>query len=202
MLPGPDKYYECPQCTTLIRRRSLASGNTFDSIYYSDGKRDAPSLPEFPELAKCKQCHLIFWISEANEVKPDKEAENIPFVEFMSILEYSEALQKNFCSSKDEEMYVRQSLWWAFNDRVREGEELITNDNEETIWRNNNKAFLKLLDITDDTHKVYIAELHRNLGDFNKCKDTLQGIEDNKLDGIKEKILEECEKGNKYVVKW
>jgi hypothetical protein len=52
MRPGPDYIFECPKCSTLIKRGSLKSGNGFGAKLFSDGKQVAPRLPEFPKLTK------------------------------------------------------------------------------------------------------------------------------------------------------
>ena len=68
MMPGPDYVYQCPDCGNLITRGSLRSGNTFGAKIYSDGKRIAPMLPEFPDLTKCRKCNSIFWLSKLVEL--------------------------------------------------------------------------------------------------------------------------------------
>ena len=66
--PGPDYIYECPKCSNLLKKASNASGNTFGSTLYSDGKMIAPMLPEFPNLTKCTKCDTILWLSEMKEI--------------------------------------------------------------------------------------------------------------------------------------
>ena len=68
MIPGPTYLYECPNCQTVITRDSISSGNTFGAVLYSDGKTDAPMLPRFPDLTKCRQCQTIFWLSKTKEI--------------------------------------------------------------------------------------------------------------------------------------
>ena len=59
MLPGPNYIYKCPSCGNFIKIGSLISGNTYGAKLYSDGKRVAPMMPEFPDLTKCKKCNAI-----------------------------------------------------------------------------------------------------------------------------------------------
>jgi hypothetical protein len=44
------------------------SGNTFGAKVFSDMKRVAPMLPEFPRITICPKCNTIFWLSKAEEV--------------------------------------------------------------------------------------------------------------------------------------
>jgi len=65
---GPDYIYECPNCGCFLKRGSIISGNTFRSTLYSDGKRIAPMLREFPNLTKCRKCNSILWLSEMKKI--------------------------------------------------------------------------------------------------------------------------------------
>jgi len=48
MLPGPNEYFKCSKCSQIVSRGSIASGNTFGAVLYSDGNQIAPMLPKFP----------------------------------------------------------------------------------------------------------------------------------------------------------
>ena len=54
--PGPDTIRECPGCKAQVREQTTLSGNTFRAQYWTDGKREAPMLPDFPWLVKCPKC--------------------------------------------------------------------------------------------------------------------------------------------------
>ena len=41
----------------------IASGNTFMAKFWSDGKADAPMLPEKNAYGICSNCNKLFWIS-------------------------------------------------------------------------------------------------------------------------------------------
>ena len=62
MIPGPQYVYKCPSCGNLLQQESLMSGNTFGAHLYSDGKREAPMLPEFPAISRYRKCNLVFWL--------------------------------------------------------------------------------------------------------------------------------------------
>jgi hypothetical protein len=65
MLPGPDQVIACPHCGNLARQPTLASGNTYHAQLWSDGKLDAPMLPEYPAITRCRGCRTVFWIRDA-----------------------------------------------------------------------------------------------------------------------------------------
>ncbi|WP_164018251.1 ribosomal protein L7/L12 [Pyxidicoccus trucidator] len=65
MMPGPVLVLACPRCGALHRCHSLASGNTFGAIVWTDGWRDAPMLPLPPLISRCAACHRFFWVGRA-----------------------------------------------------------------------------------------------------------------------------------------
>ena len=127
MLLGPNIIYSCPKCLNFIRKGSLSSWNTIGAIQYSDGKTIAPMFHEFPNLIKCKKCDTILWLNEiehigicelGKECKPEwanaDRAESLDIPDLFQCLELGDI--KN---DKEKELFVRQSIWWTFNDRIR-----------------------------------------------------------------------------------
>ena len=177
MLPGQDLYYECPMCSSLLSNRSLTSGNTFGAEQFSDGKQIAPMLPEFPSISKCSKCNNIFWLNKENEVEVE-ELDGIEYANFLNIDEYSLAIHNKNYKSKGEEIFLRKRIWWEFNDRVRAGKDLFETDNDDVTWIENTHSLLGLLDSKKIDQRIMIAELNRNLGNFQKSKEILATITD------------------------
>jgi hypothetical protein len=50
---------KCLECSGLIKEYTIMSGNTFGAIFWTDGKRDAPMLPDLPWLVKCPHFGLM-----------------------------------------------------------------------------------------------------------------------------------------------
>jgi hypothetical protein len=203
---GPNYIYECPQCGNLIQRKSLLSGNTFDSKIYSDGKRIAPMLPEFPNLTECKKCRYIFWLTKANKIgeyswgdKLNPLWKNADHAEFLSIHNYFKALKENVAENQHEELFIRKRIWWSFNDRVRKGGKLFRFVNDEVRWKENIDRLLKLLDIEQVDQKIMVAELYRNLGEFKLCLELINSIEDVELEWLKDAFNKECCNRNTFV---
>ena len=128
---GPTYIYECPQCNNLISRGSIASGNTFDMKLYSDAKRITPMLMEFPNITKCEKCNHIFKIDDLKEIgkyswgdEVIDDWKNADEVNFLDIYDNFTALTKNIAKTDEEELDIRLSIWWLFNDRVRNDEVL------------------------------------------------------------------------------
>lgn len=208
-IPGPNYIYKCPKCSNLLKRGSNISGNTFGATLYSDGKMIAPMFPEFPNLTKCKKCDTILWLSETKELgtcgAPDKKcktewqkADRAEFLEVSDLFRFLEfdTVQNN----KEKEKIVRQQIWWTFNDRVREGKEIFNGETEEDLWKLNCQRLIELFDMTDINQKVMVAELYRQLGDFDECLKIINSL-DEQYDWIVNKLKIECENGNKQLVK-
>jgi tetratricopeptide (TPR) repeat protein len=201
MLPGPDFIYKCPTCGQRIYRGSLSSGNTFNADFFSDGKMNAPMLPEFPKLTICPKCNTIFWIDKAEKIAERgnlSKRNNEEFKAcFLNIEEYLSALNnKEICSRPYEEYYIRLKLWYAFNDRVRYEKSLFQNDLEESQWRENCLHLIKML----AGNQKLIAELKRNLGEFEESLAILDNMElSSKPDWEIEQMRYACKTQNSLV---
>ena len=216
MFPGPDTIYQCPQCDSLISVGSLMSGNTFGAHLYSDGRLVAPMMPEFPKITRCSKCKTIFWISKAKKIGQrgfgiadrfegtleDQKYQNAQTARFLSFQQYILALECTIYSSSEEEFYIRKKLWWCFNDKVRDGKSLFIYKLNSQRWSENIIRLIELLDKNDDCidkEKIMLAELNRNLGNFEKCMYLLNSIEDPERKSIKSAFEKRCNDKNTKV---
>lgn len=207
MIPGPNYIYKCPNCGNLMARGSMVSGNTFGSKIFSDGRRIAPMLPEFPNLTKCKKCDTIFWLSKIKEIgtvgwgdHENPEWQYVDNVEFLKIDDYFTAIDTGIAESKEEELIIRRKIWWAYNDRKRNDHTMFVDVNDILKWEANIIELINLFDQNDIDQRIVVAELNRNLGDFEKCKSLMESIDDEDLNWLKEKFITECEKKNRNVI--
>ena len=164
-------------------------------------------LPEFPDLTKCRKCNSIFWLSKLVELgsykwndEIDANWQNADKARFLKIDDYFEALDKGLAEDKKEEFYIRQRIWWSYNDRTRQGKEIFKNEEDELPWKENLNQLLSLLDLSDVNQRMMAAEIHRNLGAFENCISLIETIDDNNLNWLKEKFLAECERNNNLTV--
>ncbi len=206
MIPAPDSVYQCPKCDNLLKNRNLLSGNTFGARIFSDSKRIAPMLPEYPNLTKCRKCNTIFWLCKLQEIgtldwsnEQNPNWENADSADFLTIDDYLNAIETGLAENVDEEVLIRMLIWWAFNDRLRNGKEIFRNESDEIRWKENCLALMALLDLKNDSQKIMLAELNRNLGDFEKCISIIDSIETDNMKWVQEKYRQECEIKNKWV---
>lgn len=206
MIPGPNIVYKCPNCGNLLTKGSLMSGNTLGAKIFSDGKRVASMLPEFPNLTKCKKCDTIFWLSKTKEIgtflgdKENSQWKKADTAMFLEIEDYFNAIIKGIFENKDEELFIRQRIWWSYNDRIREGQEIFNDESDELRWIENIQKLKTLLDQSDINQRIMLAEINRNLGDFESCIEIIKTIDNDKLNWLKEKFIKECEQKNRWVI--
>lgn len=206
MLQGPNYIYQCPKCDNLLSKGSLDSGNTFGTKMYSDGNRISPMLSEFPNLTKCSKCNTIFWLSKMKELGSYELGKNIneqwraaEEAKFLTVYEYFTALETLISITKDDELFIRRRILWHFNDKTRIGEPLFSSKTDENLWLDNIKTLLDLLDINDINEKILLAELNRNLGNFERCVGILDSIEMTNLVWLKKAYKNECDIKNTKV---
>ena len=173
---------------------------------YSDGKQIAPMLPEFPYFVKCKMCNTFYWLNEENKIAEQgfrsnkKEWEEADKAEFLTLNEYQEAIDLRIFNDNKEEHYIRLKYWWTFNDKIRENKNITFNENEEKLYEENCIKLISLLDENEINNKIMIAELFRNIGEFNKCIDFFNKIKEEEYSWIIDILRKECSKNNKKVV--
>ena len=184
------------------------SGNTFNSTLFSDGKRVSPMLPEFPDLTKCTKCDSILWLSKLKEIGTHKLGDNDNLhwknadgAGFLTVDEYIIALNNGMAKTVEDELFIRRKIWWAYNDRIRNGDNLFESVNDEIRWKENCTELIKLLDPSDLNQQIMIAEIKRNLGDFEGCLEIVKRIEDENLKWLKDIFIAECGRGNRLVTK-
>ena len=191
---GPSTYYECPSCKKPMRKTNLISytsrgGNSL----YSDGSKTGRP-PITPDFVKCPECKDTFFFKTAKQLKgkdyEDCNAETIDTPEFEDLVK---ALDKKIAKNWKEEKQIRFDLW-----RVRTSDRWYWSENPEfdeyLQWKENCVSLIPLIkksltSIKDkeeyNTHLLYIAELNRNIGNFDECL----------------KILGELDESSKWLVK-
>jgi hypothetical protein len=166
-----------------MRQRTIATGNTLGARYWTDGRVDAPMLPITPEVVACPHCRKVQWINDLEEVgeipgprgfgvpRPeyDKTFDLQPFIEmpfaddYLGFLESEELLN-------DQEVYLRWMYWHLMNDSRRNASEAPSLSLDEV---KNLKRLLALIELGNESSRLTIAEIHRELGDFDLCEKVL-----------------------------
>lgn len=175
MLPGPTIVRKCKNCEGFLIEETLASGNTFGARFWTDGKREAPMLPDYPWLAQCPHCKAVFWLDEQDqvaEIEPwDSEdvAKKFPTArpaKWPSLKDYFSALQ-NKPLNEEKERYLRMYAWHAGN-QPRRGKEAVKPLARREV--DNLRALAMMFDENNDEDRFFKAEVMRELGEFVEAK--------------------------------
>lgn len=179
MTPGQTIIRECSSCGKHIAQDTIRSGNTFGAHYWTDGKRDAPMLPDLPWLAKCPHCNSLVWIDEQKQVgeidpwgSKTGDADKFPDAAPAStptLQDYAGFLQAGVSDEK-KERYVRLRAWWTGNDPRRVKGQSTPLDSFEV---ENLRAFVTLLDEFEENDRIMKAEVLRELGEFSAAENLL-----------------------------
>ncbi len=153
-----------------IRVWSLLSGNTCGAVLWSDGRMQAPGLPNAPQITRCSRCSVFFWVSKAQEFT-GKEPRWIfwkkpEVVRALASAEYLEALESGAASTREEEFYLRIHAWHGWNDSFRrtpDSSPAVCLDPRRTA---NLQALSAILSLDDPNHLLMKAEIARELGDM------------------------------------
>jgi len=191
----------------LITTGSLVSGNTFGSVLYSDLKHVSLMLLEFPDYTSCEKCNSIFQLSKLKSIgsfewndESNPEWQEAQRAGFLTIDQYFSALKLGFGRKLTEELYLRKMIWWKYNDRMRSGKQIFDNSEDEVQWTENCRVLIQLLDDNNANHQIMKSELHRNLADFEQCVGMIDTLMKKELQWMKEKLMDECEKRNRWCV--
>ncbi len=179
MTPGPTIIRKCSACGKYIAQHTIRSGNTFGARFWTDGKCDAPMLPDQPWLVKCSHCSAIVWIDEQKEVgkiepwgprsRTADEFKDARPASTPDLHDYIGCLTAGV-SDKQKEKYLRLRAWWASNDIRRDSDRATPLTEIETA---NLRAFLSLLDEKSDNDRIMKAEVLRELGLFEDAESLL-----------------------------
>ena len=165
--------YNCPDCSAPHLRSTIASGNTFRSWLFSDGKMEAPMLPDVPFITKCYQCGLIFYLdsSTKSQLKGEVE-ETAPYASFLDRKGYSQVIRDGFYLTESDEYRVRLRYLWSFNDPFRRTDG-VPDWSVDIGFTGNIDRLLEMIDFNDPENLLFAAELNRLAGKFDQSDELL-----------------------------
>lgn len=121
-------------------------------------------------------------------------------------------METQLAETTEEDFFMRKSIWWDFNDSFtgerltlaiydskKNNEFLHDEETVKTLYLQNTKRLLDLIDPTNVNRLQLRAELNRNLGNFEECLSIIDRIDDPDLDKIKAATKKECENKNTNV---
>ncbi len=172
MMPGETIYRECSSCEKLLIERTLQSGNAIGARFWTDGKMDAPMLPQSPALVRCAHCQKLLWLPEAREhefATPPAMFENVVGAldpRAPTEADYLEAIGSGLAPDKERETYCRVHAWHCFNDARRDAKNSAELNELSDVAAVNMRALFAMLDRVHPPERLMRAELARELGRF------------------------------------
>ncbi|MDG5800791.1 hypothetical protein QA597_10510 [Marinilabiliaceae bacterium ANBcel2] len=188
-------------------RGRLTSGNAIGATFYSDGDMFAPMLPEFPMVTECQCCATIFWLHSENHIArislydDTRLTDNIPVAGSISAETCKRAITETHYNNKDEERYLRIGFWRIINNELRINNRQSLKTELFTFWEDNiNHLITMMIDSEDDNDRKLLAELYRNIGQFNDCKRELSSLCPKEHSNFINRLYRECEINNRFQV--
>ncbi len=202
---GPFLYYKCPNCPQYITSMNVMSESIFNPVYYSDGKLKEGLSLELPGITKCKKCNSIFWLHHLQSHEMDRSIwintirkAGSNWADFLSIPEYFRAIDEKKATNHGEFLSLRTAIWHAFNDRIRKGNPIFNDAEEEELWTANCYELIQLLQKEADPDTFMIAEIFRNLGAFSEAIKLLNSIP--AKNKYIDQLLIACNEKNRWVI--
>ena len=156
----------------------MLSGNTFGARYWSDGKCDAPMLPNYPCVGHCPHWRSILWVEDASMIGDEdwsmRQGPESPWREARELMPldaacYRAAIERN--SDGKRERLLRVRCWQQANDAHRRAESM--EDSAEPLAdedRANLQALLGLLkEEASASERLMKAEVFRELGQYREA---------------------------------
>ena len=179
MTPGFPDRLTCPQCGGHKLVASIASGNTFNATLWSDSKHDYPMLPQPSFIQRCPNCGHYFFYHDGNPVETKEERFSFDFGE-LSFEQINEAYDELYnCTPEDENRLQFLFLWlFKYNDKYGGRDQNgYSQECPASIAERRSGIIGELISRQAD-NLLFVAELYRELGDFEKCIELVTPLSD------------------------
>ena len=101
------------------------------------------------------------------------------------------AIQEKIYRNPKEEVYLGKNLLWYLNEVLLESNGFLDAEGFPLFQENANNL-IRVLDKTDQRDLLLIAELHRNLGDFESCLEVLDQVTEPNLQPLAYGLFKKC----------
>lgn len=143
MITGPANVLSCPFCGGKKEVMSIASGNTFEGIVWSDTRSEYPMLPQVSPIQRCPHCKKYYFFEQAKkEYSKDPESEMRSFMELgnLSFLELKDAIRQMESQpiTKTQRWILNHQFFMAYNDAFRRHPEKVAfppSEEDEVLFK-------------------------------------------------------------------
>lgn len=177
---NPQIAYKCPNCGNPYIASQYMSYNTFGATFYTDGTCCAPMKPKLDWVTRCPKCGEFFAKEFLTEIKP------IPTT-YIVRKDLARCGRVDDCFDVNDAwingLYfppaTPQDKIAKIHLQLRISRWRYDNHNEPRItgYKENCLEILKELNPTDDQSRLIVAEINRNIGDFDASIKMLGNID-------------------------
>lgn len=185
MIPGPDIIITCPYCSAAAKLRTYEPVEPVGAVSWTDGYQEIPDMPRLPNIARCYDCHTLYWVGLAPQVgfmMPGEEPseEKLGWTELPEVLpakeeDYFEALEEGLAHGEEQELELRVFAWWRGNDKFRRSDDHVRHSTDSRSVEN----LRRIVELTEEgDHEIVLfrAEALRQLGRFEDAEETLYSL--------------------------
>ena len=193
--------YKCPHCGALKFLR-LAYGYDFDSVVrWSDTKKYYPQIQKPSYVQRCPACKKYYFKDDETLYKTDIHCTCDVAWGRLTYQSLRDAFEQLSPKGKDEKQ-IRMMLLHAHNDLYGGCEEAKpraeASIEEQQFFEENVQALILMANINDPYDRLLMAELYREMGQFEEAIRILREPFDYNLylnlDAIRKQILKQAEK--------
>jgi hypothetical protein len=194
---------------------TIRSGNTLDAVYYTDGYVDAPMLPQPAALVRCPGCreplvrrharvlgHVdrygVNLFPDEQQAGADPAWRRAPRVEAAHEPDYIAVLATHR-HSREDEMELRVELMHVCNHGRRRLPPHATPPPVSALEQANLRKLASLLDLRDGQERVMLAEVRRELAEFEVAASMLDGDVPEEVALAARRIRQLVAEGNRWV---
>ena len=189
--------YKCPVCGCPVKNRPWDEKDLTQAKYYSDGYPDSEIYPNYPALTECRMCQNIFLMSKKNligsteEYRGTMQLSDMPYGGPVSNGEaYLNSLE--LCTTDKQRILLRTGAWWAFNRTYLRTKDIDIYRRKDYI--DNCRILIKHYERSLSGDVLLAAEMYRNLGEFDKCKE-MMNMYSRGMSYLRKQIIPACESG-------
>ncbi|ORC37395.1 hypothetical protein B4O97_04175 [Marispirochaeta aestuarii] len=173
MIFGPVIIRKCPECFGQIQQYTLDSYNTFCFVPRTDGRRPIPFSDIFHICPFCNAALFINELEKIGETEPEIVKETFPqsrSAKFLNMHDYLSVLEKEVFDIHKKK-FLRIRAWWSGNDdRIlqHKTDQVLSEDEKDNLHK-----LYELLVPSDDEERMMIAEIKRELGEYDEARQHL-----------------------------
>lgn len=176
MQPPEPFLLRCSHCGGRVIFWERGGGNTIRATAWTDGHIEGPMLlaARYPEYGPCPHCARLVWAdnrwTEGQWLgHHELEVHRVPSLGEVTVAVCERALKAETLEPA-QELTLRLHAWRLRSDPVREGGPRAA---DTPFDRENMQALTRLLSRQDAHERLLLAEVHRQLGEDERCLELL-----------------------------